>query len=701
MALPPLSQPRLTPLSGPCNFHTPDEDLKPNCNLKRSLPLGEYFSGHLSTWPAYGSGQTILEKRKPCTVPDPTIQSNYRPATSISKPRFLEQLENYLKRELQCLDQTGESGQEAKLQPYREVFEYFIEEFKTYKPLLSAIKNEYELTLAHQREQIRSLEPLKSMLVTVSERCDLKIQEMREAERLEVKTLRKEKLTLLKQIDKLKTNLSFLKTQVAKLQKEVGKQYHHFRNELDARRLLISDINELKLQRDDVKQSHSHHEVATEDSAVLALALKVARSDLAKTQVELDTIKANYGDVVPRRDYEAIKKNYSEISSKAEVLQSDFDNLKKEHEMLLELNSQLLQQRDEFCTNLAQLERSSTPRPHWVKCAEVLPGGYDNWITVSEGRNSDELVDLLLSELGWRILKEKDFFEGMGTGLGVPVHLRQDDPVKNLMLTHKDVVNLLKEVWREKNMADQETKTRSSLPEFFLNYLEKKFDDATTAMEWSYSVHETCRMHRTDEYLYLFYSILMGEVDEDVYHGLVSIPNMLLKLLTDADPEQLGTVTRQQFSDSLRESFPLKSKEQIQELIDTADVQLKATEDSIAYQALIPEDEEWKSGTFMGILRSQRLAEKKQYLKDLRNELWKLKEVQVDDLRTAITAVDHYIDFPLMETYIAKAFKVPAEQLDVAFPLPLEKIMQHLEAEDIRRAEPPRAQLSESMASIY
>lgn len=31
--------------------------------------------------------------------------------------------------------------------PYREVFNYFIEDFKTYKPLLSAIKNEYELTL--------------------------------------------------------------------------------------------------------------------------------------------------------------------------------------------------------------------------------------------------------------------------------------------------------------------------------------------------------------------------------------------------------------------------------------------------------------------------------------------------------------------------------------------------------------------------
>lgn len=41
------------------------------------------------------------------------------------------------------------------------MFEYLIEDFKTYKPLLSAIKHEYEMMLIHQREKIRELEPLK------------------------------------------------------------------------------------------------------------------------------------------------------------------------------------------------------------------------------------------------------------------------------------------------------------------------------------------------------------------------------------------------------------------------------------------------------------------------------------------------------------------------------------------------------------
>lgn len=49
----------------------------------------------------------------------------------------------------------------VSLKAHREVFEYLIEDFKTYKPLLSGIKNEYEMMLSYQRELIRQMEPLK------------------------------------------------------------------------------------------------------------------------------------------------------------------------------------------------------------------------------------------------------------------------------------------------------------------------------------------------------------------------------------------------------------------------------------------------------------------------------------------------------------------------------------------------------------
>ncbi len=41
------------------------------------------------------------------------------------------------------------------------MFEYLIEDFRTYKPLLSAIKSEYELFIGYQQELVRELQPMR------------------------------------------------------------------------------------------------------------------------------------------------------------------------------------------------------------------------------------------------------------------------------------------------------------------------------------------------------------------------------------------------------------------------------------------------------------------------------------------------------------------------------------------------------------
>lgn len=58
------------------------------------------------------------------------------------------------------------------------------------------------LCLAHQREKIRALEPLKAKIVTMNEDCNERILAMRAEERYEISQLKKEKMNLLKLIDK-------------------------------------------------------------------------------------------------------------------------------------------------------------------------------------------------------------------------------------------------------------------------------------------------------------------------------------------------------------------------------------------------------------------------------------------------------------------------------------------------------------------
>ncbi|XP_075044911.1 translin-associated factor X-interacting protein 1 [Mixophyes fleayi] len=603
---------RLTfPISTPINVEGNASYMYADVHCKINTNLLYPVTGNLSTWPAYGAGQTMLQKRKPCAGTD---KKCYRAAKGnasfVSKPRYLEQLESYLRRELQSLDLLAVNVQELRLQPYKEVFEYFIEDFNTYKPLLSSIKNEYEITLAHQREQIRSLEPLKAMLVSVSENCDKKIQQIREQDRLEVKTLNMEKLELLKVIDKMKEEKSYLQAQISNLQEELDNIFLMYRNVCDARKLLIYDINELKYQQEDFRLSQDHQE-QREDPVTLAIALRMAHEDLTKMQVLLNTMTADFGDVVPRRDFENQERNLAACQEKITCLQKDLSQLQAEHKSLLEINQQVLQQRDSFCMEVDELRRSNTPRPTWEKCADVIPEGLPGWSQLSLRKNSDQLVDVLLSELGTMILKEKDFFPGMGKRDNIPIHLRHEGPVKNLKLNLKDVSNLLKEIWKEKVAVDQQKGRQSSLSEFLLNFLRKKFGDA--AIEWSYALHETCRVQLMNEQMHYFYKVLIGQVDEDLYSALLNTHTYLLKELTAADSSNDGLLTRDQFKIQLKKVFHLKSADEMQEILDIADSQLNPEDENFNYKSLFTEEEDGRPSPFCWVLRNQFLSEKKHY----------------------------------------------------------------------------------------
>lgn len=63
------------------------------------------------------------------------------------------------------------------------MFEYLIEDLKTYKPIFAAIKNEYEMMLQHQLTYIKQLEPLQQMLVTVTDQRDNEVMRLRDKEK--------------------------------------------------------------------------------------------------------------------------------------------------------------------------------------------------------------------------------------------------------------------------------------------------------------------------------------------------------------------------------------------------------------------------------------------------------------------------------------------------------------------------------------
>ncbi|EFB15881.1 hypothetical protein PANDA_006950, partial [Ailuropoda melanoleuca] len=647
------------------------------------------IGGQLSPWPTYTSGQTILHNRKPCSYDFRKRAGSWqKQPLGITKPRYLEQLENYLRKELLLLDLSTDSTQELRLQPYREIFEFFIEDFKTYKPLLSSIKNAYEVMLAHQREKIRALEPLKAKLVTVNEDCNERILAMRAEERYEISMLKREKMNLLKLIDKKNEEKISLQSEVSKLRRNLAEEYLRYLSERDARKILIADLNELRYQREDKSLAQSPG-IWGEDPVKLTLALKMTRQDLTRTQMELNTMKANFGDVVPRRDFEMQEKTNKDLQEQLDSLKSDYKEVCKEHEILLQLHMTTLKERDRFHSELQEIQRTSTPRPDWSKCEDVVAGGPDRWQMLAEGKNSDQLVDVLLEEIGEGLLQEKDFFPGLGYGEAIPPFLRFDGIVENKKPTKKDVVNLLKDVWKQRLLEEQKEK----FPDFFFSFLEHRF--GPEAMAWAYTIFENIKLFRSNEVMSQFYAVLMGKRSESVYIKQKETVAQLLKEMTNVDSQNEGLITMENLSTVLKNTFPFKKEEKIQELMEAGGWHPNSSNaDLLNYRSLFIEDEEGQSMPFVQKLWEQYVDEKDEYLEELKQELGLEldDEVTLPKVREALMNIDPSLDKQTLNGYLSWAFQLPmtelpeeGEEKEEGIVVQLKIALQRLQMTDIRR----------------
>ncbi|XP_028304116.1 translin-associated factor X-interacting protein 1 [Gouania willdenowi] len=149
-----------------------------------------------------------------------------------------------------------------------------------------------------------------------------------------------------KEIEEAKEKEQTMQILVDHLQSELGKQYVQYKEECDARKMLIWQLNDLMKcsgKEEDVTNEKTDHE----DPVQLHLALKVCREDLTKAQEELTTLRAEYWDVVPRRDWDALEENHKQTLAQLKTLQGDFDLLKTEYHTLLEV-----QKRDKKQTSL-------------------------------------------------------------------------------------------------------------------------------------------------------------------------------------------------------------------------------------------------------------------------------------------------------------------------------------------------------------
>jgi uncharacterized protein YlxW (UPF0749 family) len=89
--------------------------------------------------------------------------------------------------------------------------------------------------------------------------------------------LKKENSGLFKKISDLKNEMKDLETTVDKLKDELSAEYLKYRDECDARKLLVSDINDLRYQQEDIalsKQGMKDLDEEEVDPVMLKIALR-------------------------------------------------------------------------------------------------------------------------------------------------------------------------------------------------------------------------------------------------------------------------------------------------------------------------------------------------------------------------------------------------------------------------------------------
>ncbi|KAI2653574.1 Translin-associated factor X-interacting protein 1 [Labeo rohita] len=430
---------------------------------------------------------------------------------------------------------------------------------------------------AHLREQMRDLLPLRAKLVLVSEQCEKRILDQRVQERNEMRALKQECQRLQCVIESMRGQQTTLQIQVDHLKKELATQYQLYRDERDARKLLITRISTMHSTQD-TEHDDYNGEDESEDPVVVHMALQL------------------------------------------KTLQTDFDKLKSEYDTLLEVHrqapavlhsNQSVQQHGSDDKHIV-----TTPRPNWEQCSDIL-GGSERCKELFEGQSSQKRLEILLQQMNG----QNEFFTGLN-----------DDP--------------------------------RDLQVFLHSYLVEHYKDK--AGEWAYSLMETIQNNLEDDLICLFNDVLTGKVDESIYHGQTQLLSHLLKVLIQSDTTQCGSLTVLEFCEALKKAFPLKSDQDIEELLTVAQTELRK---------------------FLSLVKKQATAERLQYISELRVQLEGKGQVDAEHLRAAFQTIDPSLDSETLDWNLSVAFQTKECEIQ-AQALSTEAVIQRLSVANVKRAGP-------------
>ncbi|OON15205.1 hypothetical protein X801_08995, partial [Opisthorchis viverrini] len=465
----------------------------------------------------------------------------------VPKPKFLSYLEEQIQLNLKSLRSDDVDG---RFQVFKEAFQLIIAAFKTHGPILAQISKEYEAILQYYKTEVQKLRPAQEYLWTIKQECDQRVLELKNQEKPELESLRKEITRLKAQVSAKKEEQISMQVEIDKLKASLEEEHGKCRHEADAKNLLVIELNDMQNHYSELqKVTQQAREEATNvgDPALLRIALDQARKALSEAQFELTKIKADYVDVIPKKEYEILMQSNQKLEEKIVKQEAKFAELTEEMKHCESELSGMIEQRDEYKRALQQLNRASTPRPHWDEVGRSLPCGLSKWNEETHGMSSQQKMQYLIRimtkktrdvEDGPKQLESKassqtncyeeeesfdELVEGRtetiigvrdqtGVDESVPRFLRCEDPqVFRRTLQLRDCLLLTDEIWKQRKQEKETYKARFTpapamskpsvtnwrpFDEFLENFFTQVYGIPRIRLEWAYTYNEAITNHK-------------------------------------------------------------------------------------------------------------------------------------------------------------------------------------------------------------
>ncbi|XP_068200563.1 translin-associated factor X-interacting protein 1-like [Palaemon carinicauda] len=536
--------------------------------------------------------------------------------------------------------------------------------------LLALIQHGYHHILQHLRAYVRKLKITEVML----DKTDNPYGKLRAEELCRLRELESLTSELSTELENVESQREYLKDQLSKAEAAFEEEHQRAVCMADEKKKLEAHFLEAKVEAGGLKKKLENYlgEGAGSDPQLLKIALSKCREELASKARVLQDMERQYREVVPRADFDRQQRRLTSLTASHKQLSHVHEMLKEQHETLLLSYEQVVNERDGLSEENQALRRAATPRPEWNRVAEYIEGGITRWRELSYGKTSDQMVDVLISELtGSQLTTSSEFIDCKGNEPGVPAYLRYEGSVRNRRLGTRDLMLIIDDIWSTK----RKLQNTDSMEQFVDQYFTERYHLEEVRAEWCYSLADGCQRLAHEEQIGLFWGILCGQVQEQVYHHQVNIVNNLYNALKSKDSSEVGLINRTTLLACIKEVFPLKTDDHIQVLMDIAARAASLKDPSlIKYHNLFPQGRSTERTALVNEIVQQARDEQDVYIQEVLDELgYAAMDVAVHELSRAFTIVDPRIEQRDLDAYMEWVFNTTRDQLKTTphTPLPL------------------------------